>query len=48
MKWGGYTNSTAQKVNGLVKSVLGNKGLYYLMVIATLGLLLGAGFKWHP
>jgi len=31
-----------------VKKVLSAKWLYYLLAIASLGLLLGANFKWRP
>ena|GEM_PF-5140173 len=43
MKW-----QEANEPKGLLRTMLLNKGLYYLMLIGTLGLLLGAGFKWHP
>jgi len=48
MKWGGYSSNASDRMNKFFKMVLGNKGIYYLLMIATLGLLLGAGFKWHP
>jgi len=31
-----------------VKRLFGAKWLYYLLALASLGLLLGASFKWHP
>jgi len=31
-----------------VKKLLRSRGLYYLLMIAALGLALGAGWKWHP
>jgi len=34
-------------MNKFFKMVLGNKGIYYLMMIVALGLILGAGLKWH-
>jgi len=43
MKWGGYTTKGAEKMGKL----FGAKGLYYLLAIATLGMLLGASVKWH-
>ena len=43
MKWGGYTAKGAEKMSKL----FGAKGLYYLLAIATLGMLLGATVKWH-
>ncbi len=32
----------------IVQKFVANKGLYYLMMIALLGLALGASVKWHP
>lgn len=32
----------------LAKKLLASKGMYYLLMIAALGLALGAGVKWHP
>ncbi len=32
----------------MLKKILGSKALYTLMLIATLGLLLGSSIKWHP
>jgi hypothetical protein len=34
-------------LNRVVGRVLGKKGIYYLLMIAALGLILGAGWKWH-
>ncbi len=48
MKWERNSSRTDGKMNKFFKIVLDNKGIYYLMMIAALGLLLGAGFKWHP
>jgi len=31
-----------------VKRLFGAKWLYYLLALASLGLLLGASFKWRP
>jgi len=31
----------------IVQRLLGSKGLYYLLMIASLGLALGASVKWH-
>ena len=31
----------------ITKKLLGSKGLYYLLMIAALGLALGANVKWH-
>ena len=32
----------------LAKKLLASKGMYYLLMIAALGLALGANWKWHP
>jgi len=32
----------------IVQKFVGSKGLYYLLMIAALGLALGANVKWHP
>jgi len=47
MKWGGYSLQASEKVNKLFGKVIGKRGIYYLLMIAALGLLLGAGAKWH-
>ena len=44
MKW----THQGQKAGSLLQSVLRPKALFYLLAIAALGLVLGAGFKWHP
>ena len=43
MKWCGYTAKGAEKVTKL----FGGKVVYYLIALATLGLMLGANVKWH-
>ncbi|MDD5263462.1 MAG: hypothetical protein PHU43_01325 [Candidatus Bipolaricaulis sp.] len=43
MKWCGYTGRGAEKMAKLFSS----KAAYYLLAIATLGVLLGASVKWH-
>jgi len=47
MKWGGYNSLAGEKLNKVFGKLLGKKGVYYLMMIVALGLVLGAGFKWH-
>jgi len=47
MKWEGYNPKASEKVNKLFGKVIGKRGIYYLLMIAALGLLLGAGAKWH-
>ena len=47
MKWGGYNMKASEKVNKLFGKVIGRRGIYYLLMIGALGLILGAGAKWH-
>jgi len=47
MKWGGYNSRAGEKLNKVFGKLLGKKGVYYLMMIVALGLVLGAGWKWH-
>jgi len=44
MKWMGYNRKGEEKMRRL----FGAKWLYYLLALASLGLLLGASFKWRP
>ena len=32
----------------IVQKIARSRGLYYLLMIAALGLALGASWKWHP
>jgi len=32
----------------IVQKITRSRGLYYLLMIAALGLTLGASVKWHP
>ncbi|MBN1859451.1 hypothetical protein JW848_09635 [Candidatus Bipolaricaulota bacterium] len=48
MKWGGYNERAGERTNKLVGRLFRSKALYALMLIATLGLLLGSSIKWHP
>jgi len=48
MKWGGYSSHAGEKANRFFGKLVGNKGIYYLLMIAVLGLLLGASYKWSP
>ena len=48
MKWGGCNLRVVNKLNKVFGKLLGQKGVYYLLTIAALGLILGAGAKWHP
>jgi len=47
MKWGGYNPQAAERLNRVFGKVLGKKGIYYLLMIVSLGLVLSAGMKWH-
>ena len=55
-KWGRFSSCLLYKfcVKGenamkkIVQKFVGSKGLYYLLMIAALGLALGASVKWHP
>jgi len=44
MKWGGYN----RKGEARMKKLFSGQTMYYLLAIATLGLLLAESFKWHP
>ena len=48
MKWEGFNLGAGEKLNKVFGKLLGKKGVYYLLTIAVLGLILGAGAKWHP
>ncbi len=48
MKWGGYNLGASERLARMIRRVIRGKALYTLMLIATLGLLLGASIKWHP
>jgi len=48
MKWGKFNLGASERVNKVLGKLLGQKGVYYLLTIAALGLILGAGAKWHP
>ena len=47
MKWEGHNNHAGEKLNKVFGKLFGKKGFYYLMMIASLGLVLGASWKWH-
>jgi len=48
MKWQGYSPNAGNRINKLFAKLAKNKGIYYLLMIASLGLALGANVKWHP
>ena len=47
MKWEGCNLRVGNKLNKVFGKLLGKKGVYYLLMIVSLGLTLGAGWKWH-
>ena len=47
MKWEGFNLGAGEKLNKVFGKLLGKKGFYYLLLIVSLGLALGAGVKWH-
>jgi hypothetical protein len=44
MKWGGYNRKGEERM----KKLFSGKAMYYLLTIATLGLLLAESIKWRP
>ncbi len=47
MKWGGYNGQASERLNKVFAKFVGKKGVYYLMMLLALGVVLGAGVKWH-
>jgi len=47
MKWEGHNQYASEKLNKVFGKLLGKRGFYYLLMIVSLGLVLGAGAKWH-
>ena len=47
MKWQGYSPNAGNKMNERFAKLAKNKGIYYLLMILSLGLALGANVKWH-
>jgi hypothetical protein len=47
MKWGGYNAQASERLNKVFSKLAGKKGVYYLMMLLALGVVLGAGVKWH-
>jgi len=47
MKWQGYSSNAENRINKLFAKLTKKKGIYYLLMIASLGLALGASWKWH-
>jgi len=48
MKWGGYNREGEKRMNKMAKKLFGTRTLYYLLTLATLGLLLAESVKWRP
>ena len=46
LQYGLHNGGNAMKKT--VQKLLRSKGVYYLLMIAALGLALGASWKWHP
>jgi len=47
MKWEGFNLGAGEKLDKVFGKLLGKRGFYYLLMIVSLGLVLGAGAKWH-
>jgi len=47
MTWQGNSTKACSKVSKLMAKAFSRRGAYYLLAIAALGLILGAGVKWH-
>jgi len=47
MKWGRCSTQASERVNKVFGKLFGKKGIYYLLMIVSLGLVLSAGMKWH-
>jgi len=47
MKWHGYNSNAGNTMNKAFGKLAKNRWLYYLLMIVSLGLALGASFKWH-
>jgi hypothetical protein len=43
MKWSGYPKRGVAEL----RKAFGKRTFYYLMLVASLGVLLGASVKWH-
>jgi hypothetical protein len=44
MKWGGYNRNGEERM----KRLFSGKSVWYLLTLATMGLLLAQSIKWHP
>ena len=48
MKWGGFNREGERKLRRVIDKLFKGKTMYYLLTIATLGLLLAENIKWRP
>jgi hypothetical protein len=48
MKWSLCESEASEKLTQFLTRFFGGRGIYYLLMIATIGLLLAADFKWSP
>jgi len=48
MKWGGFNRKGEERMKRVFGRVFGTRTVYYLAIIATLGLLLAENIKWRP
>jgi hypothetical protein len=47
MTWGTQGFHAGNTLGRWFGKAVGRKGVYYLMMVLALGLVLGAGVKWH-
>ena len=47
MKWGTDRAQGSNWLSRVFVRLVGKEGVYYLMMLMALGLVLGAGVKWH-
>jgi hypothetical protein len=47
MKWGGYDMHAGDRLSRAFAKIVAKRAVYYLMMVLALGLVLGAGLKWH-
>jgi len=48
MKWNDTSKSQNHRLNGILRRLVGKRGMLYLLSLLTLGLILGASVKWSP
>ncbi len=47
MKWQGYDEKAADRVNKVVAKVVGSRAFYTIVALASLAMVLAASFKWR-